>query len=114
MSKSHHHIVYRMFATNGDLLYVGKTHSFETRLAQHQAKQPWFEDVETITLEHCINGAEASVVEEAAIRTERPLYNTQYTELGVLLKKRHVRYVESCSIAESVKLLGLVDEAGAA
>ena len=109
--KADHHIVYRFFATNGDLLYVGKTGSLDSRLRTHQATQPWFADVANIALEHCANGVEASFVEEAAIRTERPLHNTTHTELAVLMTRREVLYPESSRIAESVKLLGLTPDA---
>jgi len=68
------HAVYRMFASDGRLLYVGRTGDARVRFGDHGAKR-WFVLVHTITLEWHATEAAAAAAETAAIRTERPRYN---------------------------------------
>ena len=72
---SAHHVLYRMHATDGALLYVGITMNPQLRLRDHRISQPWFSEVAQITLEHFGSRQELAMAERAAVRTESPKYN---------------------------------------
>jgi predicted GIY-YIG superfamily endonuclease len=67
--------LYRMFDAAGSLLYVGITHQFEVRLAQHRRYSEWFSIVDHWTTESYPTRRRAKFVETAAIRAERPRFN---------------------------------------
>jgi predicted GIY-YIG superfamily endonuclease len=67
--------LYRFYAIDGTLLYIGITQELPTRLRTHDRKQPWYCKVARITVEHFATRVEALEAEAAAIRAEGPLYN---------------------------------------
>lgn len=70
--------LYRMYAANGDLLYIGITADIGARLKAHGRQQPWWTEVSTITLHHHLNGREAlETAEMSAIGAEQPRYNVR-------------------------------------
>jgi hypothetical protein len=69
------HTVYRAFAANGDLLYIGIASDPETRFICHEAFTPWWPDVADTTLEEFASDWEAEVAEKAAILAEVPFHN---------------------------------------
>jgi hypothetical protein len=71
--------LYRHYAANGELLYVGISLSHMTRMAAHRCKARWFQQVANITLEHFDSFSAARKAEQEAIRAERPRYNTQHS-----------------------------------
>ena len=64
--------VYRFFASDGTLLYVGRSMTALARLAQHEVGAPWFNEAATITIEYHADAPEA---ERRAILSERPRHN---------------------------------------
>lgn len=68
------HVVYRMFNTEGELLYVGMSRNPARRFGDHSARD-WFRLVDGITLEWYPTFEAARASELQAIKTERPRYN---------------------------------------
>lgn len=72
--------VYRLYAQNGRLLYVGITNSPPHRFAQHAADKPWWPDVDERVTEvnwHPTRNA-ALRAEKALIQRYRPEHNVQH------------------------------------
>jgi predicted GIY-YIG superfamily endonuclease len=67
-------VVYRFFAEDGELLYVGSTSHWPKRMQQHQTSRPWWAEVTRVTLEHHTTLAAARAAEAAAIIAEHPAY----------------------------------------
>ena len=68
--------IYRMYDAEGALLYIGKTGDPRHRNRLHFWRQPWIEEVASITAEEqYMSEGEAYAAEKAAIRSERPRYN---------------------------------------
>jgi hypothetical protein len=67
--------LYRLYADDGALLYVGVTYSLAVRFAQHAGTQPWWHEV--AHHEAVIYPSRGSVAraEALAIRDENPRYN---------------------------------------
>jgi len=70
------HAVYRMYSSDGTLLYIGCTYNVPVRLRGHIA---WLPQVASITLEWHPNVDEALAAETQAIRDENPIYNVKDT-----------------------------------
>jgi hypothetical protein len=70
------HIVYRFYAHDGRLLYVGMTSKGGARWMDHANVQPWWGDVGIVKVEHFPTRDDAALAEQDAIRDEHPLYNT--------------------------------------
>lgn len=68
-------ILYRLFAADDTLLYVGVTSDCDKRLAQHAESKRWWPDVARATTEEYANRRLAFDAEHAVIRSELPLYN---------------------------------------
>ena len=69
-------ILYRLRAANGDLLYVGITRDFPSRLKQHYADKPWAYEIRSTEQVH-IDGTRSQIeaIEKAVIIAEKPRYN---------------------------------------
>jgi predicted GIY-YIG superfamily endonuclease len=67
--------VYRMYASDGSLLYIGISNNFGRRWLQHEGTKPWWPEMQRQTVDWFPTRAEASREEEAAIAAERPKYN---------------------------------------
>lgn len=67
--------VYRLFATDDTLLYVGVAKRFGTRWEQHAKVQPWWPHVDHQTVQWYPAREDALLAEKVAIETERPVYN---------------------------------------
>lgn len=67
--------LYRFYAADGELLYVGITQEPETRWKSHERNKVWWIDV--ARKEHVVlkTRAEAETLERTAIRTEHPRYD---------------------------------------
>lgn len=70
--------LYRFYAADGALLYVGITRTLLGRLKQHSGDKPWFTEVSSITTEHLDSRERALAAEKAAIIAERPRYNVTH------------------------------------
>lgn len=72
--------LYRMFAEDGALLYVGISTRGPRRFSEHQADQPWWTSVASATLEHFEYPHQATAAERKAIRDEHPRFNVVHRE----------------------------------
>lgn len=67
--------LYRHFAADGKLLYIGISLSAVNRLSQHSEHAPWFREIARVEIEPHPTREAAMKAEVAAIMAERPLYN---------------------------------------
>lgn len=72
--------VYRLFAADGSLLYVGKTSRGLLRVHEHATSAAWWTQVAYQTFEHFETESQALAAEEHAIRSEHPLHNTRHAQ----------------------------------
>lgn len=70
--------LYRYFANDGQLLYVGISLNTVARAVQHRNDKHWWDTVTTMTIERFPSREAAAVAEVEAIRTEGPLFNIQH------------------------------------
>ena len=70
------HYVYRLYAADGSLLYVGLTSDLERRRRQHTETAPWWSAVASWRIVGPFaNRLSAAAVERRALLAERPLWN---------------------------------------
>lgn len=69
------HYLYRHFAADDTLLYVGISLSAVYRLAQHRQASSWFGEIARVSIEKYPSRAEALQAETKAIQTEKPKHN---------------------------------------
>ena len=67
--------VYRLYAADDSLLYIGVAKTFGTRWHQHAKAQPWWPQVHHQTIWWYETRTDAEDAELAAIKTEHPKYN---------------------------------------
>lgn len=67
--------VYRMYDSDGELLYVGMTMDLAERTRKHKAAAPWWKFVARVDVEHFDSRERAAAAERAAIDGEAPMYN---------------------------------------
>jgi hypothetical protein len=68
--------LYRMYASDGTLLYIGKTGPRREGLESHYLRKPWIYEVAWIdTEDEHLDEIAAYAAEQEAIRRERPKYN---------------------------------------
>lgn len=73
-----HQCVYRAFAADGALLYVGTTKSFDVRRKQHLKSARWFSEVARWQVRWFYDWRTAEAVETAVIATEHPRWNVRH------------------------------------
>lgn len=81
--------LYRVFAADGSLLYVGCSTACLTRIPQHGNK-PWWTRAYSVTLEHFAEHDAALAAERAAIASERPEHNVDH-QIDMRERKRRKR-----------------------
>lgn len=69
------HYVYRAFAADGTLLYVGCTRNPTGRASEHRGQSQWFKRAKSFRMVGPFNYDTARAMERAAIRSESPLWN---------------------------------------
>lgn len=79
-------VLYRHFAANGSLLYVGVSLSIAQRIMGHRNSSCWWCDVARIDLEHYPSRAEALEAEREAIFKESPMFNRQHANTDALVR----------------------------
>jgi hypothetical protein len=75
--------LYRHFAADGRLLYVGISVNVIWRIGTHQERSHWFRSISRIEIEHFDSRDAALAAEKTAIRAEKPLFNVQHTSQKV-------------------------------
>lgn len=78
--------LYRAFAEDGTLLYVGITMELSGRFTTHFAESQWIPDVRRLSVEWLPSRLSALAAETAAIVAERPLHNVAGTPRDVRLR----------------------------
>lgn len=73
-------LLYRWFDKDDRLLYVGTTNDLGARTAAHGKKSSWTAFSVRSTVEHFPSREDAQRAEVTAIRTEFPLFNSQYND----------------------------------
>jgi predicted GIY-YIG superfamily endonuclease len=68
-------VLYRMYAADDTLLYVGATANYLQRLDGHRSQSPWFRETVRVELEHFDTRDEAYDAELAAVQIENPKHN---------------------------------------
>lgn len=129
-------LVYRLFAADSALLYVGKTRkTLRSRLSGHRHDKEWWPEVAYVTVQ-TVSAAELARTEKAAIRAESPAYNRVIGDHGPMtpaqiadLERQGAEYGRRSRIAQGlppqvtdpvtlrrlIEILGLdVDEPGRA
>lgn len=79
-------ILYRLKGANGELLYVGITRDWPSRMKQHQADKLWWPDVRNIELVY-VDGTRPQIeaIEKAVIKAEQPRFNKVHNERRMTL-----------------------------
>lgn len=67
--------LYRFYASDGVLLYVGVAGNPGRRFEQHRGEKPWWGEVARVRLEHHESREEALEAESKVIKSEHPRYN---------------------------------------
>lgn len=70
--------LYRHFDADGQLLYVGITHSPAKRNLQHSKKSNWFGEVAQSNVEWFSSRGDAEAEERRVIRAEKPVHNSDF------------------------------------
>ncbi|MGK9463973.1 GIY-YIG nuclease family protein [Streptomyces sp. G6] len=74
--------VYRLYARDGRLLYVGMTNNPDVRFAYHALTKRWWQQVEGQSVEWHTNRSAARQAEAEAIKAERPVHNAMHAAAG--------------------------------
>jgi predicted GIY-YIG superfamily endonuclease len=74
--------VYRAYSGSGELLYVGMSTNFISRISTHLAKSAWAMKVARFDVKWFESREDASKAEILAIRTENPAHNVQNSSAG--------------------------------
>jgi predicted GIY-YIG superfamily endonuclease len=70
--------LYRLYNTDGTLLYIGITDNPDRRFKQHRDTKPWWPQVTQKSVEWRPNRLRALADEAAAIEAETPIYNIEH------------------------------------
>lgn len=82
--------LYRLYDAGGRLLYVGIASDWPRRMVQHRRSKDWWWKVASTKLEQYASRAEALRAEKAAIKKDRPTYNTTHNREGFVNGMRFV------------------------
>ena len=93
--------LYRHFASNQMLLYVGVSLSAVQRLGQHRLSSHWYEKITTITVEWFDTRIEAEQAEYTAIIKENPKHNIRCLRPRAPYKSRPVKKALLSSVMKS-------------
>ena len=67
--------LYRLYAGDGALLYIGISHRPGGRMSDHESGSAWWADVRSVTFETFPCLSTARKAERQAVRAENPLHN---------------------------------------
>ena len=84
--------LYRHFAADETLLYVGISFRKLQRLSEHRKLSSWFHDIAKITFESMPDRETALASERTAVQTENPVHNVQ---LRAKIKENHAAIEEA-------------------
>lgn len=72
------HTLYRFFAADNKLLYVGRTANPSRRFKSHSVEKDWWENIAHIKMEHFPDAPSLAKAEVEAIKGEKPQHNVQH------------------------------------
>jgi predicted GIY-YIG superfamily endonuclease len=72
--------LYRLYGSDGRLLYVGISDQLGRRWEEHLRSKPWWPKVQRMTSEWHADRPAAVLAEIAAIEAERPVYNVKHAK----------------------------------
>jgi len=96
------HYLYRAFAADGQLLYVGRSLNVESRFSTHRNSSPWHPNMTHHTVEGPYSYADIQRVEREAVRQEDPLWNVDGSRRSRI--KHAQQLVENALDVEGVRL----------
>jgi hypothetical protein len=70
--------LYRLYGSDLQLLYVGISHRWPSRMKQHSKDKSWFDLVCRVDVESYPSRRDAQKAEQTAISRERPIHNVHY------------------------------------
>lgn len=70
--------LYRHFSKDGELLYIGITSRIPTRLKEHSKHSHWWDQIETVKIEHYPCRESVLKAETDAIISENPKFNVRH------------------------------------
>jgi hypothetical protein len=79
--------VYRIYGANNRLLYVGMSANPLLRLDQHSRASAWADEATSVTIGERKTKADALLEEADAIRSEKPVFNTNHRQNHLLRQK---------------------------
>lgn len=101
--------LYRLYAADGVLLYVGISNNWPHRMKQHQRDKSWWGEVRNVSTQTFATRKEAERAEAAAIRNERPSHNVKHRERQQQIEGAIRWYCDECGRETSdgyIQLLG--------
>jgi predicted GIY-YIG superfamily endonuclease len=114
--------LYRHYAEDGTLLYVGISVNAFKRLIDHKMHSAWFAQIETVKIKRYPTRMAAIQAETEAIQNEKPLYNirkklpdiTEYDELKSEFFDSSIKRAREGLYSETIKLKPVysLEEAG--
>jgi predicted GIY-YIG superfamily endonuclease len=73
--------LYRIWGAADLLLYIGISKDFGSRWKQHAKQQPWWDEMERLTVDRWYGSRqEAEAAERTAIKAEKPKYNVAHNQ----------------------------------
>lgn len=96
--------LYRHFASDGQLLYVGISIDAAKRFKQHQHGSGWAAFTSRIEIERYPSRAEAERAERRAIQTELPIFNKQHNPVLTVLSNCEVGNLVGLTLAEACRI----------
>lgn len=99
-------VLYRFYAADDSLLYVGLTRNPGRRIDKHAGEKSWWSDVARIEIAHFDSLPELREAERMAIQSEKPRHNIRMN--GVKRSRRSSRPDSVTSVIEEVEIDGLV------
>lgn len=97
--------VYRIFNTEGGLLYIGSSQDPAHRVRVHTNQRLWGDEIASYTAGWHRTRKRAYAVEAAAIRAEHPLYNIRHTPLQDRLDQLWTRNAAPLTVDEAEAIL---------
>lgn len=88
--------LYRFYAADERLLYVGISLSAAARASQHSREKPWWPDVARMDVEHHdVDRLTMEAIEREAIVAERPLHNVTH---NATVRPESPKLVWTCAV----------------
>lgn len=100
--------LYRHFAADGALLYVGISLSWPARTKTHSREKDWFGDVAQVTIQQFATRQAAIDAEREAIRREKPRFNVVHNRPSVSFKGQRKRIKPEAGRPRAASILGTI------